>query len=393
MDFRYPPEAEAFRAEVRAFLDCHVTAAYRREMKSRHVDAEGHGRGTKPFVEALRASGYLTMSWPKEYGGQARGIFEQAVFAEEMARAGASTWLVGHVGYAMVGPALMHFGTPAQKAEILPRIADGTMHFCQMFSEPEAGSDLANLSTRAIADGDDYVVTGDKMFITWARVATHGYLLARTDPASERHRGLSLFLLDMRAPGIEVRPLPLVSGSTHGLVHFQDVRIPRANLIGELHRGWYHAMATFAYERAGLEFLARTSADVERLLAYARKAKRGGTPVTTQPHIRKGLVEAYRDGRIARGLALKVIDLQDKGKLDGAEPSLANLWTRTAWGRIAETKAKVYGMYGQLAYRSPLDETEGDGIKTWWQLAGRHEGGTLHIQRNIVAQRALGLPR
>src|SRR5262245_39809085 len=200
MDLRYPPEVEAFRQEVRTFLDEAVTPEYLREQRTRRVDTEGHGPATQQFVDQLRARGYLTLQWPKEYGGQGRTILEQAVFHEELARAGASDWIVGHVGLTMAGPALMVYGTEEQKREILPKIASGEVNFCQLFTEPNAGSDLASLTTSAIRDGDDYVVNGTKIFTSWAFVSTHGYLLARTDPVARKHQGISIFMLDMKTP-------------------------------------------------------------------------------------------------------------------------------------------------------------------------------------------------
>jgi alkylation response protein AidB-like acyl-CoA dehydrogenase len=393
MDYRYPPEAEAFRQEVRGFLESIVDEEYRHEQRTRHADSDGHGPATHRFVEALRERGYWTMHWPKEYGGQGRSVYEQAVFAEELARVGGSTWIVGHVGLSMAGPALMLFGSDEQKRDLLPKIADGTVNFCQMFTEPEAGSDLAALRTTAIRDGDDYVINGSKVFTTWAKVSTHAYLLARTDPQSERHRGLSLLLMDMNSPGIEVRDLPLVNGSIHGLIHLDNVRVPRSNLIGEENRGWYHAMTTFAFERAGLEFLAGQAAAVEGLLAYARAHEHAGRPLSVDPEVRRHLLTSYRDARIARGLSLKVIDLQERGEVAGAEPSIASLWSRESAGRIAEAKAAVYGMRGQLTVDSPYTAAQGDGARSWWGLAGRHAGGSIEIQKNIIAQRGLGMPR
>jgi alkylation response protein AidB-like acyl-CoA dehydrogenase len=193
MDFRYPPETESFRAEVRAFLQEAVTSEYVEEQRTLRTDHHGHGPATQRFVDQLREKGWLTLHWPKPYGGQGRSIFEQAVFAEEVARAGASTYIIGHVGLTMVAPALMVYGSEEQKREILPKIARGEVNFCQMFTEPNAGSDLASLQTAAVRDGDDYILNGSKIFITWAHLATHGYLLARTDPDAPKHRGLSLF--------------------------------------------------------------------------------------------------------------------------------------------------------------------------------------------------------
>jgi alkylation response protein AidB-like acyl-CoA dehydrogenase len=393
MDFKYPAETEAFREEIRAFLREAVTPEYLEEQRTMMVDRDGHGPATQRFVDALRERGYLTLHWPKEYGGQGRPVFEQAVFAEELARAGASTYIVGSVGLNMVAPALMHYGSEQQKREILPKIASGEVNFCQMFTEPEAGSDLASLKTTALRDGDEYVVNGTKVFITWAFHANYGYLLARTDPNAPKHRGLSLFMLDMKSPGVDIRPLDLIDGGRHGLIYLEDVRIPRANLIGEENRGWYHAAITLDFERAGIGAVTRNEEDVKRLLEYARTTERHGQRLSEDPEIRRRLLVAYRDARITRALAMRVLDIQGNGRVANSEASELSLHSRLATGRTSETKALVYGMYGQLVQDTPYAVEDGDGVHSWWRLAGRHAAGTIEIQKNIIAQRGLGMPR
>jgi len=393
MDFRFPPEAETFRQEVRAFFKENVTPEYLEEQRTRHTDFEGHGPATEVFVGKMREKGYLTLAWPKEYGGQNRSIFEQAVFHEEMAKAGANDWIVGHVGLTMAGPAMMVVGTEEQKREFLPKIVACEMNFCQLFTEPEAGSDLASLTTSAVKDGDDYIVNGTKIFTTWAFVSTHGFLLARTDPTAAKHRGISVFVLDMKSPGVEIRKLPLVSGSTHGMVHFDNVRIPRKNLIGEENRGWYHAMVTFSYERAGMDQITRGEDNLNALLNYCRTTIRGGRPISANPVIRARLITAFRNARLGRNLGMRVLDSQAKGLVAGTEANQSSLHAREAGGFLAETKSMVYGMYGQLLADTPYTQNKGDGAQSWWTLAGRHAAGTIEIQKNIIAQRGLGLPR
>jgi alkylation response protein AidB-like acyl-CoA dehydrogenase len=393
MDFRYPPEAETFREEVRAFLKVSVTPEYLEEQRTMMVTRDGHGPATQRFVDQLRERGWLTLHWPVEYGGQGRSIFEQAVFNEEIAKAGASTYIVGSVGYNMVAPALMVYGSEEQKRQILPQIANGQVKFAQVFSEPNAGSDLASLTTRAVSDGDDYVVNGTKMFISWAHLATHGYLLARTDSEAAKHRGLSLFMLDMKAPGVEIRPLYTINGGKQALIHLDNVRVPKSAMIGEENRGWYHAAVTLDFERAGLDRITRAEYDVESLLDYARKTQRLGGPISSDPSIRRRLVQTYRDVRISRALGIRVLDLQARGKVANTEASEGSLHGREVTGRLGETKALIYGMYSQLIRDSPYAQNNGDGVESWWLLAGRHAAGTMEIQKNVIAQRGLGLPR
>lgn len=393
MDFRYPPFAEEFRSEVKSFLDEVITPEYLEEQRTRIVDTDGHGPATQFFVDKLRERGYLTMHWPKEFGGEGRSIYEQAVFAEEIAKAGASTFIIGHVGLTMVASALMVYGSDEQKRAILPKIASGEVNFCQMFSEPGAGSDLASLTTTAVRDGDDFVVNGSKIFITWGHLSTHGYLLARTGPDAPKHRGLTLFMLDMTTPGVDVRPLYLLHGGRHSLIYLENVRIPKSAIIGDVNRGWYHAAVTLDFERAGIGSITRGEHEIAKLLNFARTNSRGGMRLSAQPHLRDRLLKAYRDVRLSRALGLKVLDIQARGLVANAEASESNLHGKEAAGRLSETKSMVYGMHGQLKRGSPHAVADGDGVKSWWVLAGRHPAGTEEIQKNIIAQRGLGMPR
>ncbi|MCL6647675.1 MAG: hypothetical protein K6U89_05020, partial [Chloroflexi bacterium] len=212
-------------------------------------------------------------------------------------------------------------------------------------------------------------------------------------PSAPKHRGLSLFMLDLKSPGVDIRPLRLIDGGVHGLIHLEDVRIPRSMLIGEENRGWYHAAITLDFERAGIGMVTRSEEDVRRVIGYARRTERNGQPLSADPAIRSGLLTAYRDARITRALALRVFDIQAHGRVANAEASELSLHARLAAGRLAETKALIYGMYGQLLQDTPYAVEDGDGIQSWWRLAGRHAAGTIEIQKNIIAQRGLGLPR
>jgi alkylation response protein AidB-like acyl-CoA dehydrogenase len=394
MDFRYPPETEAFRKEVREFLSENVTPEYLEERRTMDVSFDGHGPATQAFVDKLIERAYLIQHWPKEYGGAGRSFLDMAVFSEEMARAGATTNVLGLVGYNIVAPALMHFGTAEQKRTFLPKIASGEWIFCQMFTEPGAGSDLAALSTTALRDGDEYVVNGSKTFTTRAHLATHGYLLARTEPQAPRHRGVSLFVLKMDTPGVDVRPLRLVDGSRHNSVYMEDVRLPASALVGEENRGWYHAMVSFDFERAGLlGFVLERERNMQAVLDYARATQQGGQSISKAPHIRPRLVEAYRDAKVQRALALRVVDQRAHGRVPNAESSELSLQAKQGQGRLAELAGLVYGSYVQLLPDTHRAIPDGLGIRTWWVLPGRHAGGTAEIQQNIIAQRGLGLPR
>jgi alkylation response protein AidB-like acyl-CoA dehydrogenase len=202
-----------------------------------------------------------------------------------------------------------------------------------------------------------------------------------------------MFMLDMQSPGVDVRRLPLVDGSTIGMVFFENVRIPRKNLIGELNRGWYHAMVTFAFERAGMGAITRGENDLKDLFEYARTTERNGKRISEDPVIRDRLLLAYRNARISRVLGMKVLDSQARGLVAGTEANESSLHGREAGGEMAITKAMVYGHLGQILPDQPYAQNKGDGARSWWGLAGRHAGGTIEIQKNIIAQRGLGLPR
>lgn len=394
MDFQNSPAEEAFRKEVRAFLKEAVTPEYLEERRTQLIDDVGHGPATARFVAQLQARGWLTLHWPTEYGGQGRSLSEQAIFAEEIVRAGGSIYLVGSVGLNTVAPALMVYGSEEQKRTILPRVASGEILFCQLFTEPTGGSDLAALTTQAVRDGDSYIVNGTKIFTTKAHLATHGYLLARTDSAAPKHRGLSLFVLEMNSPGIEIRPLPLIDGIRHNMVHFTDVRIPHSGLLGEENRGWYHAAVTLDYERAGaIGRSTEREQELDGLMEYARNARQLGQRLSSRPAIRSKLVSVYRDVRIVRALGLRNVDIRARGLVPNAEASEWSLFDRELRGRLAEAKALVYGMAGQLIRDTPYAVDDGEGVKSWWVLAARHGGGTMEIQKNVIAQRGLGLPR
>jgi alkylation response protein AidB-like acyl-CoA dehydrogenase len=392
LDFHYPPKAEEFRNEVRAFLDQAVTPEYLEERRTMVIDFDGHGPATQKFVDQLYERGYLTMHWPKEYGGQDRPFLDRTVFVEEMARAGATTNTLGLVGLNIVAPALMHYGTEEQKRTFLPRIATGEWIFCQLFTEPEAGSDLANLKTTAIRDGDVFIVNGTKTFTTRAHMSDHGYLLARTDLGAERHRGMSLFIVDMKTPGMDVRPMILANKSRHNMVYMENVQVPASSMLGELNRGWYHAMVSFDFERSGaLAFVIERERVLKGLIEYAKTTNRRGKPLGKEPAIRKKLVEAVRDVRVGRALGTQVIDLYGNNRVPNVESSQLNMQQKDSAGRFAETEALVYGSYGQLE-KETYQSIDG-AARGWWQLAGRHSAGTVEIQRNVIAQRGLGLPR
>jgi alkylation response protein AidB-like acyl-CoA dehydrogenase len=300
MLFKDAPEHAAFRAELRAFLDAELPAAW-----SMRNDREEPSPEESAFVSGFRKQlagrGWLTMGWPVEFGGKGASYMTQTVYMEEMSSRGAPG--AYDQGVWLAGPALMMYGTPQQQDRWLPGMRDASLHWCQLFSEPEAGSDLASLQTRAVRDGDEYVVNGQKIWTSGAKHADWGILLARTDPEAPKHKGISYFLLDMTLPGISIRPLMNMMGSSHfNEVFLEDVRVPADCLIGEENRGWYISTTTLDQERSSINRIVMSRSTLEGLVAY----------VATQPDLRERsevrheLAARHIDFEVGRWLCYRV---------------------------------------------------------------------------------------
>jgi len=384
MDFRFSPEDEAFRDEVRQFL--------RDELPERAPDRIDGWQFHRQFVRKLAERGWLTLSWPKEWGGAGAGHMRQLVFNEEMAYADAPAT---DLGSDRVGPTIMLHGTEEQKQRFLPAIMRGEAVWCQGFSEPGAGSDLASLETRAVEDGDSFIINGSKIWTSLAHYAQWMILLARTDPDAPKHRGISYFLVDMKTPGIEISPLTDLAGRhTFNQVFFQDARIPRDALLGELNRGWYVATSTLDFERSGIQRVIGSMRTYNDLVEYARELKRGGRLAQGYASVRARLADLKIEFEAGRLLAYRVAWLQSQGQVPNYEASVSKMYGSELTQRLARTGMQLMGLAGQLAPGSP-----------WAPLAGRIEAlylqsaaltiaaGTSEINRGIIATRGLGLPR
>jgi alkylation response protein AidB-like acyl-CoA dehydrogenase len=327
------------------------------------------------------------MTWPHEYGGGGRTYVERAIVTEELLRAGAPT--AAHwVGDRQIGPALLAHGTEDQKREFLPRIVRGELVFCLGMSEPGAGSDLASLKTRAVDDGDAFVVDGQKVWTSFAHVADYCYLVARTNPEAPRHRGLSELLVDMRLPGITVRPLVDMTGEHHfNEVFFDGVRVPKTALIGERDRGWFQIASQLDYERAGIERLLSYAPLFRDLETYIRESGRAKDPL-----IRQELARFRGELLVGRLLIYRIAWKLSQGIAPTAETALAKLFGTELEQRIARFAGRVLGPYGALeSGAAPLGGRVARAILNAPGLTIR--GGTVEILRNIVAQRGLELPR
>lgn len=378
MDFRFAAEEQAFRVKVRAFLADWLG-------DDGKVPADRLGE----LEKAMAAQRWLTIAWPVEYGGGGASPLQQLIFKEECWAAGFSTQ---SQGVNLVGPALMVHGTDEQKAEHLPRIARGEVRWAQGFSEPGAGSDLASLQTRAVRDGDDYIINGQKIWTSEAHHSDWIHLLARTDPEAPKHRGISYFMIDLRTPGITIRPLIQLTG-VHGFneVFFDDVRVPARNMISQENRGWYAATTTLDFERSGIERNLVAQRDWRRLVDYARENKAalhsGRSTVW-----RHKLADLGIEVEVGQWIARRVAWMQGNGLVPNYESSMSKTYNSDVGQHIAAFGLELLGLRGQL--REPNREPANTIAFRYLDARRLTIGqGTSEINRNVIATRGLGLPR
>jgi alkylation response protein AidB-like acyl-CoA dehydrogenase len=388
MNFDYPPEAEAFRAEFRSWLDDNVDTSLSGSGMSSWESPETLER-MRAWNRKLADAGYGAIAWPVEYGGRGAGVMEQVVYAEELHRAGAPGTL-NPIGIANIAPSIMQHGTEEQKRRFLPPMLRGDEIWCQGFSEPDAGSDLASLQTRAVADGDGFVVNGQKVWNTLGNIADWCELLVRTDTDAPKHKGISCLLVDMRLPGVEARPLVTITGEREfNEVFFADVRVPRSSLLGPENEGWRVAMTTLTHERGGVASLhLGVRKKIRDLLDLARATPRegsdGGATAADDPVLRQSLARLYLEGEYLKLLSDRAVSGLLHGREAGPETSLAKLVWSECESHIAEVAGQVLG---------PAANTGAWGRDRVYVRALSIAGGTTQVNKNIVAQRVLGLPR
>ncbi len=401
MDFRDTPEETAFRGEVREFLTKELPDRFRGIAAGGMMMAE-YGRGDvrsrfeelREWRQKLAGRGWIAPAWPKEYGGAGLPVMQQFIMNEEFAESRAPQ--VGGMGVAMIGPTLIIHGSDDQKKEHLGRIISGEVQWCQGFSEPGSGSDLASLQTRAVRDGDDYVINGQKIWTSGAQFAHWIFMLARTDPEAPKHKGISYFLVDMKSPGITVRPLINMGGNAgFNEVFFDNVRVPAKNLVGEENRGWYIGTTTLDFERSSIGSAVGQRQQVESLIAFARDhAEDHQSALGRQPTLKLELADRLVETQVAKMLSYRVVTMQAKGLVPNYEASMTKLFASELGQRIARTGIKVTGLYGQLLSESPWAPARGRYGSMYIQtVASTIAGGTSEIQRGIIATRGLGLPK
>ncbi|HJQ83391.1 MAG TPA: acyl-CoA dehydrogenase family protein [Candidatus Binatia bacterium] len=393
MDLSYTPEERAFQAEVRSWLKRNVP---KRDRDARPLEFGDPKRvaDAKAWQRKVQAAGYLALAWPKEHGGQGADIMRQTIVNEEMVRARAPG-LIGMMGVQMVGPTLIQFGNDEQRRRYLPRILTADEIWCQGYSEPGAGSDLASLRTRAELVGDEFVVNGQKVWTSNAQFADWMFCLVRTDPSAPKHAGISYLLIDMKTPGITVRPLVQMTGDPgFNEVFFEDVRVPRENVVGRMNDGWQVANATLAHERNMLGSTIRTQQTFQKLVRLARGTKRGGRPASADPVVRQRLADLAMRVETMKLEAYRQLTAALRGRSPGIAASVSKLVTTELNHDIARTALEIMGSYAPLGRRAARARDGGVWpVDFMYSLGLIIGGGTSQIQKNIIAERGLGLPK
>ena len=390
MHFTFTPEETAFRQELREFLKAELPPDWKgADEDGRTDDVEFERYMRRRLIDKE----WLTMAWPREYGGQDASSVKSAIFAEEMMyheAPGKDNWGVG-----MLAPAIMHHGTPEQKRKYLPAIANGEVSWAQGFSEPESGSDLASLQTQAVKDGSSYLITGQKIWSSCAHLSDWMFLLARTDPEAPKHRGITFFVVDLKSPGITMRPIINMVGDHHfNEEYFDNVRVPAENIVGELNRGWYVAMTTLNFERDGTMYTAKARKPLDMLIELVREESTNDRRPTITPALRHRLAERVLETEVSSLLAYRIAWMVDQGIEPQQEASISKMFSTELLLRVANTGMQVLGLMGQLVEDSKWAPLRGKLRRLYlWSISETIGGGTSEIQRNIIATRGLGLPR
>jgi len=388
VDFEFSEEQKKFRQEVRDFLEEEL----RQGLWEPRCDAWIMGHDPE-FTKRVAQKGWIGLTWPKEYGGHGRSFIDRLIITEEMLRYGAPAachWFADR----QIGGAIVHNGTEEQRRELLPKILQGEAIVGLGMSEPEAGSDLASLKTRAVEDGDDYIIEGQKVWTSGGSHMNWIYLVVRTDPTVAKHRGISEFIVDATLPGVTVRPIEDITGGVHfNEVFFDGVRVPKRYLIGEKNSGWKQVLNQLDYERSGMERLMANYPLFEALIQYTRETKRNGKPLAEEPVIRAKLAQLKIELEVGRLHMYRVALVMDEGRAPNWESSMAKVYGTAFEQRLASTAIEILGLYGQLSPESKWVPTRGMAYHSYLSSKGYSlQAGTSEILKNILALRKLGLP-
>jgi alkylation response protein AidB-like acyl-CoA dehydrogenase len=388
VDLGFTAEEEAFRSEVRTWLDLNLPTEWR------HGGVGGYREDDdtelqRQWQRKLHEGGWLKLAWPREAGGRDASPVMQAIYQEEMAKTGAPI-ILGRLGVSLLAPTLLVHGSQWQKDSYVEKILSGELIFCQGFSEPDAGSDLAGLRTRAEKRDGQWVLSGQKTWSSGAHYADKSFLLARTDAGAEAHHGIGFFLVDMHQPGVEVRRIrQMTGGGEFCEIFLSGAVVEDRDMVGDPGAGWKIAMTVFGFERGGLAQAARFERAVEQLASLARE-RGAGADVRVRQQVAQAQIEAH----VFRLIGLRNLTKAQHGQAPGAEASLTKLYWSEMDKRIQETALGVEGPYGALAPDSPFAVEDGRWQYGWmWAQAETIYAGSSEIQRNIIAERVLGLPR
>ena len=390
MRFDFTPEEKDFKRHLSSYLDDVLPADWHGPADE---SLDDDWKLNQDIKKGLAERGWLVMSWPKEYGGSDSSPMMNTIFAEEMAYRRAP----GHdrFGTRMLGPTLMQFGTEEQCKKHLGSIARGEIQWCQGYSEPNSGSDLASIQTRAIGNADDFLVTGAKIWTSLAHRADMMFMLVRTDSKAAPHKGISLILVDMKSPGIEVLPIVNMAGvHSFNQVVFDNVRVPKSNLVGDLNDGWRSGMTVLNFERSGIDYAAWARAALEEMVDYVNSDEALVTSAKSDPTVRIKLAELHMEVEAARLMCYDVAYRQGRGEIPSSEASMSKVAASEVYLKVLDYGVEILGMYGVLEPGSNQAELQGRFFKMrLFYTSGPILAGTNEIQKNIIAQRGLGLPR
>ena len=400
MDFAYTTEQENLRQEVQAFIKENVTEEIRTEIEQ-FGSRQNRGSLTSDLYKKISDKGWIGISWPKEYGGQGGSRIDQYIVEEEFSRIGVQ---VGGAGSG--APAILAAGTEEQKKYFLPGMIRGDISFALGFTEPQGGADLASLQCRAVRDGDDFVINGQKMYTTAAHYATHVYLMARTDPDAPKHKGISIFLIPMDTPGITVRPLWTIQNepkaphkTTYGddrtnETFFENVRIPASAMLGEENQGWYVGAMGLNLDRVGASRYLLSVRRDEDIINWTKENSLGNYSLTEDPSVTDKLADLWIDGQVCRLMTLRSMSMVERGETFTYEGSAEKIWAPEHGVRTTESVSQMLGLYGQLLNGS--EDNVDDGVFAH-NLMGAFQSGVNHgsvqVMKDQVSRRGLGLPR
>ena len=395
MDLNPTPEEQRFRDEFRGWLNSNIPKEW--------DPAAFHDEDSRQRFEFLRGwqkkmyeAGWIGIHWPKEYGGRGASLIEQTIFIEEMARAAAPP-IINVLGVSLLGPTLIAYGNEAQKKRFLAKIISADEIWCQGYSEPNAGSDLAALRSEAVLEGDHFIVNGQKTWTSYGHFADWCFAVVRTDPDVPKHKGLTYLLIDMHSPGITIRPLKQMTGdSEFNEVSFQNVKVPVENVVGKINGGWEIAIATLMFERGtlGASLQITFKRQIERLIELSRKIIRNGRPASEDPIIRQRLAQICTEIEIFRLNQLRTTTRMAKSGVPGPEGSIQKIFWSEMNQRMQQVAMEMLGPWGQLTKESEYAIDHGQWAHAYLRSRGNTiEAGTSEIQRNIIGHFVLGLPK